>query len=167
MPPASQSNESGSAMDKLNRRGSSRSLRSTVSKALSVGACTALLMTGALIVTAGPAAAISSPTVTSETPVSLPQGATSQTVTITGTGFVSGAVATFSGTGITVGSSAYVNSTTETAVVSIAGSAPVASSNITVTNTDTGAGVGTGIFAVTAAPTVTSVAPASLAQNQS
>jgi hypothetical protein len=50
--------ESGITMHVIKNRGGGRSLRSTLNKVLSVGACSALLATGALLVTASPASAV-------------------------------------------------------------------------------------------------------------
>ena len=110
------------------------------------------------------------PTVTAVSPTSLNQGATSQALTVSGTGFVSGATPTFSGTGITVNSTTFVNATTLTVNVTIAGGATVGSSTITVTNPDAGNGTSGAIFTVNPAPTITGVSPSSLnagAVNQS
>src|SRR5665213_2949911 len=50
--------ESGITMHIIKNRGGGRSLRSTLNKVLSVGACSALLATGALLVSASPASAL-------------------------------------------------------------------------------------------------------------
>ena len=60
------------------------------------------------------------PTVTSTNPGSLGQGATNQNVTINGNNFVNGAVAAFSGTGITVNATTWVSATRLTANITIA-----------------------------------------------
>lgn len=165
-------------MEKSITRGNGRSLRSTLGKALSLGVCSALLMAGALVVSAGPAAAVSVVTVTSTSPTSLSQGATAQNVTITGTGFVSGTglAATFSASGITVNSTTYVSATDVTANVTVSGTATLGAGNVTVTNPDTGTGTGTGIFTVysttatklgfTTEPLATTVAGATLTSFQ-
>ncbi len=109
-------------------------------------------------------AVIVNPTVTAASP-SLNQGATSQTVTINGTGFQSGATVTFSGTGVTAGASTYVSATQITVPVTVTSSATPGARNVTVTNSDTGSGTGTGVFTVTATqPTVISLSPSSLRQ---
>jgi hypothetical protein len=110
--------------------------------------------TGVFTVNAGP-------TVTSSSPSSRGQGATSQSVTITGTGFVSGASASFSGTGITVNSTTFVSATSLTANITIASGATTGTRNVTVTNPDGGVGTGTNVFTVNAGPTVTSTSPSS------
>jgi hypothetical protein len=71
-------------------------------------------------------------------------------VVITGTGYASGAAATFSGTGITINSTTFNSATQVTANVTLAANATVGARNITVTNSDGGVGTGTGIFTVTA-----------------
>ncbi len=109
------------------------------------------------------------PTVASASPSSRAQGASSQTVAIKGTNFESGTglAASFSGTGITVNSTSFVSSTEVTANVTIASNATTGARNVTVTNPDTTSATGTGIFTVTAAPTVTSTSPNSRAQGAS
>ena len=109
------------------------------------------------------AAAVAAPTVTSISPASLAQGATSQTVTITGTN-LSGATLTVSGSGVTFGT-ATASATQITVPVSVAATAAVGSRTVTIT---TSGGSATAILTVTAAatagPTVTGISPASLAQ---
>ena len=98
-------------------------------------------------------------TVTSATPPSRPQGVGSQNIVIAGTGFVSGAAATFSGTGITVNSTTFTSATQVTANITLAVGATVGPRDITVTNPDGGIGVGTGIFTVNASLTGVSTSP--------
>jgi hypothetical protein len=100
------------------------------------------------------------PTVTAATP-SLKKGAVNQDVIVTGTNFYPGAVATFSASGIVVNSATVVDANTLKLNLTVSGSAAVGSSNITVTNSDTQAATGTGIFTITAGPTVTSNSPIS------
>ncbi len=104
------------------------------------------------------------PTVTSTAPSSLGQGAASQNVTVTGTNFVSGAAASFSGTGITVNSTSFVDSSHVTANVSVATSATIGSRDVTVTDPGGASGSCTGCFSVSAGPTVSSTSPSSLGQ---
>src|SRR5439155_967878 len=94
------------------------------------------------------------------------QGATGQNVTIIGTGFVSGASATFSGTNITVNSTSFVDSTHLTANLTIGGTATTGLRDVTVTNPDAGIGTGSGVFTVAARSTSTTVScvPGSLTQ---
>src|SRR5206468_2324157 len=101
------------------------------------------------------------PAVTSASPNALGQGATGQNVTINGTGFASGATVGFSGAGITVNATSVVSSTQLTATVTIAATAATGARNVTVTNPDSGSSTGTGVFSVTAGPTVTSASPSS------
>jgi hypothetical protein len=103
------------------------------------------------------------PTVTSTSPSSLDQGATSQTVSVVGTGFVSGATVSFSGTGITINSTTFTNSTHLTLSVTVAGGAALGARDVTVTNPDAGTGTGSGVFTV-AKITVTSISPTALGQ---
>lgn len=103
------------------------------------------------------------PTVTSTSPNSLPQGAANQTVTITGTNFLSGATVSFNDANITTGTVTVVNSTTITVPVTIAAATTTGAKNVSVT-TSNGTGTGTGVFTVTAAPTVTSTSPTSMTQ---
>jgi hypothetical protein len=107
---------------------------------------------------------ISSPTVTAANPGSRAQGTSGQTIAITGSHFVSGASATFSGTGVTVNSTTFKSSTELTASISVAAGATTGARSVTVTNPDSGTGTGTGIFTVNAAPTVTSTSPSSRGQ---
>jgi hypothetical protein len=104
------------------------------------------------------------PTVTVVSPTSRDQGAANQILTVTGTGFVTGAVPTFSNPGITVNSTTFTSSTTLSVTISIASGAATGPGTITVTNPDAGYGTSGAIFTVNAAPTVTAVGPASLDQ---
>ena len=106
------------------------------------------------------------PTVTSLNPSSRGQGATSQNVTVTGTGFDNDGTtlaATISGsgdTGVTVNSVTYVNSTTLTLSLSVASNATVASNyGIILTNGDSSTATKTNAFTVTAAPSITALSP--------
>jgi len=98
---------------------------------------------------------LSAPTVTSTSPSSRGQGATNQSITITGTGFVSGATASFSGAGITVNSTSFVSATQLTTNITIAAAATTSSRSVTVTNPDTGSGACAACFMVNAGPTIT------------
>jgi hypothetical protein len=113
------------------------------------------------------ATATSKPTVVSANPGSRGQGASNQTIAIAGSHFSSGAVATFSGTGVTVNSTTFNSSTELTANVSVAGNAATGARSITVTNPDAGTGTGAGIFTITAAPSVESTSPSSRGQGAS
>jgi prepilin-type N-terminal cleavage/methylation domain-containing protein len=107
------------------------------------------------------------PTVTSLSPSSRGQGASSQTITVTGTNFQNGATASFSGSGITVNSTSFTNSTHLSVNITVAGNATAGAYDITVVNADGGIGTLSGGFTVNAAPTVTSLSPSSQAQNTS
>lgn len=80
--------------------------------------------------------------VTSVVPSSIARG-TSRGVTITGTGFVTGATVTVSGTGVTVSAVTVVSSTEITATVAVSSSAATGTRTLTVTNPDQGAATGT------------------------
>ncbi len=116
---------------------------------------------GCFTVTAGP------PTASGANPSSRGQGAASQNIVVSGSGFVSGANVTFSGTGITVNSTTFDSSTQLTANITIAGGATTGARNVTVTNPDAQQGVCSGCFTVNAAPTVASSTPATGTQGSS
>jgi hypothetical protein len=107
------------------------------------------------------------PTVSSTSPSSRGQSASSQNITITGTGFVSGATSSFSGTGITVNSTTFVSATQLTANITVSSSATTGPRNVTVTNPDAGNGPCSGCFTVNAGPTVSSASPSSRGQSAS
>ncbi len=113
--------------------------------------------------TSGPSNSVTvqGPSVTSTTPSSLGQGATSRSVTITGTNFVSGASASFSGAGVTVNSTTFVSATSLTANITIAANAATGTQDVMVTNPDGDSATGTGVFTVDPGPTVASAAPSS------
>ena len=107
----------------------------------------------------------SPPTLTSIAPGSGAQGAT-VAVTLTGTNFISGATVAVSNSGVTVSQVSVVNATQITASFVIAASVPAGAVTVTVT-TSAGA-TGPVDFKITApAPTLTSVSPATGAQNTS
>ncbi len=91
----------------------------------------------------------SPPTVTSTSPSSLARGSVARTVTVSGTGFISGATVSFSGTYAQVNSTTFVNSTTLTLNVTVHGVAAVGARNVTVTNPGGASGICTGCFTVT------------------
>jgi len=97
-------------------------------------------------------------TVTSAIPAALGQGA-QVTVVIKGSGFQSGATATVSGTGVSVLSTAFINSTKLKAVVQVASNAPVGARDVTVTNPDTTSASCTGCLTIDLGPAPTSTAP--------
>ncbi len=105
--------------------------------------------------------------VVSITPPSLGQGAKLDNLVVGGTGFVDGAVASFSGVGIVVNSTTVTSSATLMVSVSVPVSVPVGQYAVTITNPDGTAVTSASIFAVSPAPTVTGVTPASLSQGLS
>jgi hypothetical protein len=105
------------------------------------------------------------PTVTSTSPTPRGQGGVNQSVTINGSNFINGAVASFSGTGITVNSTTWVNASKLTAKITLAANAPTGARDVSVTNPDTGMGTGSAVFTVSAAPTITSIAPPTAPKN--
>ncbi|MFL6238288.1 MAG: beta strand repeat-containing protein [Actinomycetes bacterium] len=109
----------------------------------------------------------SSVTVTGVSPSALGQGAKSKVVTVTGTGFVSGATVSMGG-GLSLASQTFVNSTTMTVKVTVATNALPGTRDVTVTNPG-GAGSGTcfGCFTVNARPVMTSFSPNQLATGAS
>jgi len=106
------------------------------------------------------------PAPTSVTPNAAGPGA-STTVTVVGSGFVSGAKVSFSGTGVGVNSVSFTDSGHLSVAISVASSAAPGTLNVTVTNPDGGKGTCSGCFTVDPAPTVTSAAPASMAPGAS
>jgi len=102
-------------------------------------------------------------TVASISPNAAGQGA-HPTVTITGTGFQSGATVAASGTGVTFSSVSVTDSQHLTASMTVGTAAATGTRNITVT-TSTGSGSCTGCLTVNPKPTVTSMAPSAIGQN--
>ena len=104
------------------------------------------------------------PTVTSLSPASLPAGATPQTLSINGTGFLPASAVTFNGV---PHAAAYVSATQLTISLTTADLATVGSYPVVVTNPAPGGGSSTAVnFAVSAknpVPSITSLSPASLA----
>jgi IPT/TIG domain len=87
-------------------------------------------------------------------------GQVNETVTITGSGFKSGAQAQWlltnntADTTIAVASTQYVSSTQLTSVISISPNSPIAFRNVQVTNADRTKGIGSAVFEVTQAVSV-------------
>jgi hypothetical protein len=100
---------------------------------------------------------VAAPAPVSVSPPARGQGVSNQFITITGSSFQSGAVAAFTGSGITVNSTTFVSATQLTVNVSVAANATVGASNVSVTNPDAGTGLCAGCFTVNAAPTVSSI----------
>ena len=103
-------------------------------------------------------------TATSVLPTSRGQGATNEDFAITGTGFVSGATVSFSGTGISVGTVSVDSDTAISTTISISPTAVVGARDVIVTNPDHGVGTCSGCFTVNTAPVVTSLDPNALGQ---
>jgi hypothetical protein len=93
------------------------------------------------------------PTVSAISPTSRP-AAGGSSVTVTGTGFVTGATVTIGGSAAT--SVAVVSATSLTAIAPAHGAGLV---NVVVTNPDTQTGTGTNLFTYVAAPTVSAISP--------
>jgi hypothetical protein len=93
------------------------------------------------------------PTVSSTSPNSRGQGASAQTVAIKGTGFATGASASF-GAGILVESTTFVSSTELKAKISVESGASTGVRTVTVTNTDGGVGSLAGAFTVNGGPKI-------------
>ena len=108
-----------------------------------------------------------SPTVSSVSPSSRGQGAQSQTLTLTGSGFQGGMTVAFNpSVGITTNSVTVVNSTTTQVVVTLAENAATGSRDVIVTNPDFGSSTLAGGFTVNNGPKVTKVNPSSLNPGQ-
>lgn len=106
-------------------------------------------------------------TVTSVSPAARGQNSASTTLTVNGTGFVSGnSTISISGSNVTVVGTTFVSSTQLTATVSVAANAAAGARNVTVTKASpTATATCSGCFTVTAAPTVTSASPSTLPRN--
>jgi len=103
------------------------------------------------------------PQITSISPNSRARGSGITTVTITGTGFQSGATVSFGDGSITMGAVTVVNSTTITVPVTVGASAGLYTHDVIVTNPDGGEGI-VNLFTVTAPPTVTATSPNIISQ---
>ena len=103
------------------------------------------------------------PVITEVSPAVLGGGAQT-TVTVTGANFVAGARLSVAGTGVAVLTQNRVDSTHLTATLSVAGAATAGGRTITVINPDGGKGSCATCFAVTSAPTVTGITPATFAR---
>jgi hypothetical protein len=106
--------------------------------------------------------------ITSASPSGRGQGAPATLVTITGTGFTSGAgLAASFGTGTTSSAVTRVSATTITAMVTVSAGATTGPRDVSVTQGGPGATlVCSGCFTISAAPTVTSLSPSSVAKGQ-
>jgi IPT/TIG domain-containing protein len=108
-----------------------------------------------------------SPAITSASPDHLGQGATSQVVTLTGTGFVDGADVTISGTGVTIDDVSFVDATHLDVTMTVGSGATVGARTLTVENPDAGTTACANCFSIAAAPVTTSAAPDALGQGAS
>ncbi|MCB4791546.1 MAG: IPT/TIG domain-containing protein [Elusimicrobia bacterium] len=108
----------------------------------------------------------STPVISSVYPALKEQGQTTD-VTLTGQGFHTGAVASFSGTGITVNNTTVSSLYQAVANITLAADAAAGVRDITITNSDGGAGIKTGAFTVSwSTPVINSIAPSIGSQGQ-
>jgi type II secretory pathway pseudopilin PulG len=108
---------------------------------------------GGASVTSGPIFTVTGNlSVTSVSPSSLNTGASNQSLSLTGTGFVSGATVSFSGNGVTAGAATVSSPTAMTFNVSISNSAASGTRTITVTNPGGASATSGPIFTVNTAP---------------
>jgi hypothetical protein len=88
-------------------------------------------------------------TVSAVVPSTIRRDTANQSVTISGSGFASGAVASFSDEGIAVSSTTFVNSTSIVVIISVANTASIGVGNVSVTNPSGTTATGIDIFSVT------------------
>jgi Bacterial Ig-like domain/IPT/TIG domain len=98
------------------------------------------------------------PVPTSVNPSTLGQGALNVPVTISGSGFVSGASVSVSGTGVSVGTVNVQNATTITTTMTVSTSAAPGTRNVRVTNPDHGSAA-CACLTIAQGPSVTAVSP--------
>jgi uncharacterized membrane protein len=99
------------------------------------------------------------PTVTGASPNPVLANTPTKSLTVTGTGFDTTSVASFSASGVSVISTTYVSATSLTVKVAIAANATLGAGNVTVT-TDGGTDTCTGCLTIDARPTITTISPA-------
>ncbi len=104
------------------------------------------------------------PAVTGVAPGSVGRGASAFPVTITGSGFVSGATVTISGTGVSVTSVEFLGPTSLKAFVSVTTAAPIGARNVSVTNPGTAAASCTGCLSISQGPYGIAAVPLSIGQ---
>ncbi|MFM8311787.1 MAG: beta strand repeat-containing protein, partial [Ilumatobacteraceae bacterium] len=104
------------------------------------------------------------PTLVSASPLAIGQGAAAQTLTLSGTGFAAGMTFAASTAGITFGTVTVASATSATVPVTIAGTAALGATDLTLTRIDGGSVVLGAAFTVTAGPTVSSVSPSTVGQ---
>ncbi|MGI9031173.1 MAG: IPT/TIG domain-containing protein [Ilumatobacteraceae bacterium] len=109
---------------------------------------------------------VANPAIAGVDPASQGQGAR-RSITITGTGFVPGAIVKIVGGGVTVNSTTVADPTSATLDVSVANAATVGSRDVVITNPDTGTATCAACFDVTARPTIGTLSPATLARGVS
>ena len=139
---------------------------------VTVGAAAATGARDVVVTNPGPSVATCSacftvnarPAVASVTPASRPAGVTGVTVRVTGSGFQPGAVASFSGTGVAVGATTFVDANRLDLEISVDPSAAPGNRAITVANPDGGTVTRASGITVSAAPAVTAVSRSSLRQ---
>jgi len=102
--------------------------------------------------------------ITALSPNSLPQGAASQLVTITGTGFLFPPALAISGTGVTVDFVSWNSTTQLTAGITVTPTATLGARDVTVTNPGGATATVTSGLTVTPAVTLTALTPSSLLQ---
>jgi hypothetical protein len=99
------------------------------------------------------------PSISSISPASRGRGATGQVLSINGSNFVSGATVSFSGAGITINNTSFINSTQQSVTVNIASNATTGTRDVSVTNPDKGRFGGTGIFTINPTPSINTITP--------
>ena len=104
------------------------------------------------------------PVVSSATPVSRGQNAQSQNITVFGSNFVATPDVTVSGTGVTVNSVLFTDSSHLNVNVTVSPTATPGARDVTVVNPDKGIGKGTGVFTVNVGPAITTITPNALAR---
>ena len=107
---------------------------------------------------------IAEPAATSLSPSSLGQGASSRAVVVSGSGFQDGVTAAFSGTGVTVDSVTYTNSTSIILNVSVDAAADLGPRSLSLTNPDAGTATLSSALSVVVKPVATSLSPSSRGQ---
>lgn len=108
------------------------------------------------------AVAASAPTVTKAEPAKVSQGASHEEVKITGSNFARGAVASFSGSGITVHSTKFVDTSHVIANITVSSGGATGNRDVVVSNTDSQLGSCLGCFTVTKRVTVSLSSPSVL-----
>jgi hypothetical protein len=142
--------------------------KASATSAVPVGAYDVSVMAGANSATCTGCLRIDAgPTATSLNPSTLGQGATSVTVTVSGTGFLSPAKVKFTGpsTGVT-GKVTAVTSSTLTVKVTVKAGSATGAYTFTLTNGNGGTATCANCLTVVAGPTITSISPPSVARGQ-